>query len=177
MMRPSPNPLRLAVLAALALASSATRAGVFITIDVDSPTVLAGNFSMPGTGFNEQSFDLFSALPGGDNFLSLARIAGNREYFGSDTEGLPTIPIFVRGGTSAFSGGSRSGQYTNGGPDQDQTVNFNFFNLADTGGPTGTFSGQFVFVNVTAVPEPSAYAALTGLALAGFALWRRRSAK
>lgn len=31
-------------------------------------------------------------------------------------------------------------------------------------------------ISATPVPEPSEYAALTGLALAGFALWRRRSA-
>ena len=36
--------------------------------------------------------------------------------------------------------------------------------------------GQLALV-ATAVPEPGEYAALTGLALAGFALWRRRSAK
>jgi hypothetical protein len=42
---------------------------------------------------------------------------------------------------------------------------------------TGSGAAGLVAVAATAVPEPSEYAALTGLALAGFALWRRRSAK
>lgn len=40
----------------------------------------------------------------------------------------------------------------------------------------GTASWNFNF-EVTAVPEPAAVAAVTGLALAGFAGWRRRAAK
>lgn len=45
-----------------------------------------------------------------------------------------------------------------------------------------TYLGYFQFnadgsASFTAVPEPQEYAAVVGLALAGFALWRRRSAK
>ena len=55
------------------------------------------------------------------------------------------------------------------------------FHPVATAGGTVTFDPREPWsafqIQPTAVPEPAEYAALTGLALAGFALWRRRSAK
>ncbi len=51
-----------------------------------------------------------------------------------------------------------------------------FINVSTPGNPTGEVRGQLV-VGGTFVPEPSETAAVVGLGLAGFALWRRRQAK
>ena len=51
-----------------------------------------------------------------------------------------------------------------------------FINVVTSTNPGGEVRGQLV-VGGTFVPEPSETAAVVGLGLAGFALWRRRQAK
>lgn len=50
------------------------------------------------------------------------------------------------------------------------------FGVADSTAVLFRFSAESVGVPVTPVPEPSAYAALAGVAVLGFAAWRRRRA-
>jgi len=73
-----------------------------------------------------------------------------------------------------FSGVSLSGYYTNG--NGGGTVDWAFTDLADTGGPNGTFSGSFSFMlrGSNNVPDGGSTALMLGLALVGFGAAKRK---
>lgn len=93
---------------------------------------------------------------------------------------------------SSGSGGGSTGNFNgtfqgNGETKTPSTFTGGSFTRSDfyevvPGSGASTYLGYFQFnangsASFTAVPEPSEYAAVAGLALVGFALWRRRSAK
>jgi hypothetical protein len=59
----------------------------------------------------------------------------------------------------------------------DTAITLRLYTFGGAGSPTsGTINNRIddVFIGITAVPEPSIYAVLSGVGLLGFGLWRRR---
>jgi hypothetical protein len=146
--------------------ASAQTSGINVTFD--TVTRFSGNFQIVATDSPVSLTPTqFSFLPGGG--LELGRDIDFDEVYifpvGLPPEGLdPSFVDVILPGLSTYP--SLSGSYTGLG---DVNVTFEYFNLQDTGGPIGTFSGEFSFV----VPEPSSLAAL-GAAAYALTLRRKR---
>lgn len=212
-MNPSLPPLRLAVLAALAVAATATRASVFLTehltgslpadttlggtaLGADTPYSITATFDAdpaanlyPGNlGFGAYPFTSFSiTLDGIGTFAGVpgsypAAIFFDLNYAQSGAgilAGNGNIGHTFSGVSSAFDATAPSPvtftppsiSYISG---EDVTP---ISLLGVTGGlvvpPVSDTRGATPTASITAVPEPSEYAAVAGLALGVFALVRR----
>lgn len=167
---PMPKPLRfIAFLLALLLAQS-VRAGFIF--DIDTATELSGSFEFTGVGGAMATTSVFLGLPlNTPNGLFASRNT-NVVRFQTSSSGSPD-PLNLQTGVASFQQTfpSMSGVFTNtiGGV----PTYFLLYDLVDTGGDTGTWSGKFQFKK--AVPDAGSTLGLFGLAVLGLAAVRRRS--
>jgi hypothetical protein len=114
-------------------------------------------------GESGYSFQLGTVI--GSNFTGLGSpVTGTVAYTGSMTAGVLSAPV-----SQVFStGGSVSGD----------NLAVRWSQTSSLGGVTSDFFGiDNVTLSVSAVPEPSDYVLVTGVALLGFVAWRRRHAR
>jgi len=140
------------------------------------------------TGTNGSTNTFYQRINSNSGLFSTAAFSNSSATFGGNTS--PTLTSFgITSGTlsgsgsltlSLISGGLRLSSVVNGGAAQTlddlsgQVTTFNefgFFGLSGTTNPTITFTG--LSVNYSAVPEPSAFALLSGGLLALFCLRRK----
>ncbi len=141
----------------------------FVTIDLGSPTVLSSieifNSNQPDRG------TLHFSLAGGNSIQS-----GALDH-GISTGSVVSSPVSLLGSTSLT--------YSTANPVLGQTFTisdptaYRYLNLLLIDGQSNApLSGLgLAEVRISAVPEPSEYAAATGLALIGFVAWRRRRSR
>ena len=138
-----------------------------LTIDTDTSTELRGSFEATDAGglFPVGAFG--SLLPTGDGRLFLSRREGN-PTFGTLAPGNPDFAVFQEiqnDNPRVFS--DLSGMFNNN--PSGTTVYFLFYDLADTGGFIGSFTGKFAYSTLgppspSPVPLPAAaWFMLTGL--------------
>lgn len=164
-----------------------TQAGV-INFGIDTGEMLAGTFSLSGFDLVNAYPSAFQLLPGGAAYQGLDgfRDPGYDEVAVITLfPGAPGETIRVLGiPSSSTDFAPYGGYYTNSGQDDEggTLVNFLFWNLHETGGDDGTFTGAFCFSTspigqnacpTSSVPSP-APAALLGVGLIGLAAARRR---
>ena len=163
-----------------------------ITFSADNNTDVAGSFAVCGAYWTSVGPTTFSWLPSGTPYFWLGRDTNYDEpkdyiiFFGTAASGAtPNDPQFLAPMPTAPRGfADMSGMYSD--PTGDGTgpdVFWRFYDFNDTGGPEGTFTGDFCFSTSAAtcaapspVPLPAAaWLLLTGLGGLGF-IGRRRKA-
>ncbi len=139
----------------------------FVTIDLGAPTVLAGIEI-----FNSNQFDrgtLHFSLAGGNS------IQPGGSEFGHDLGSVVSSPVSLLGSTS-LTYSTASTVIGQSFAISDSTAYRYLSLLLIDGQAQSDFAGLgLAEVRISAVPEPEEYVAVTGAALLGFMLWRRRA--
>lgn len=160
--------------------------GATITLTTDTNAELTGSFSFTGSDSGFVNVLQFLHLPDDTNVLfggrnpelastfSVSAITAIpvQVSFGSSAEGSPDNPYF---NLYTFSPGALPevvGNFDNNVGNI--PVSFRFYDIQDTGGLDGTFSGKFQFNLVTNTPDGGSTLVLFGLALMVVAFARRR---
>jgi len=123
-------------------------------------------------------------FPGAITGTGYVQISSSTAQSYSDITKTPPAGTF---GNKWLQGSSETYNFDSGNASVAKVINFDFFKVQFSSTPSAsTYLGFFTLDNHAnlyftpagaVVPEPQEYAAIFGLGLAGFALWRRRTAK
>jgi len=159
------------------LAVLATTVGLSQAALFDFTTILTGDQevpanSSPGTGSGTATYDSDSMLLTVSGTFTGLEAAANNAHVHLGALGIAGGVVFGIDFTAAT-----SGTYSGSGTlsEANEIALFNeglYINIHSSTYPGGEIRGQLV-----PVPEPETYAAVAGLGLVGFGLWRRRSTR